>query len=74
MDCRHLHTRQSQEVMLTGDLRVDLFEQSRYLANGISMKLLIFFRQRDEFLLMAAANTFRNSSDRSIFDRMQSKS
>ena len=33
LHCRYLHTRQSQEVMLTGGLRVDLFEQSRYLAN-----------------------------------------
>ena len=44
--------------MLTGGLRVDLFEQSRYLANGISMKLRLH-RQKDEFLLMAAANTFK---------------
>ena len=55
---RYLHTRQSHEVMLTGGLRVDLFEQSRYLANGISMKLRLH-RQKDEFLLMAAANTFK---------------
>ena len=55
---RYLHTRHSHEVMLTGGLRVDLFEQSRYLANGISMKLRLH-RQKDEFLLMAAANTFK---------------
>ena len=55
---RYLHTRQSHEVMLTGGLRVDLFEQSRYLANGISMKLRLH-RQKDDFLLMAAANTFK---------------
>ena len=55
---RYLHTRQSHEVMLTGGLRVDLFEQSRYLANGISMKLRLH-RQKDEFLLMAADNTFK---------------
>ena len=36
---RYLHTPQSQEVMLTGGLRVDLFEQSHYLANRISTKL-----------------------------------
>ena len=44
--------------MLTGGLRVDLFEQRRYLANGISMKLRLH-RQKDEFLLMAADNTFK---------------
>ena len=58
LHCRYLHTRHSQEVMLTGGLRVDLFEQSRYLANGISMKLRLH-RQKDEFLLMAADNTFK---------------
>ena len=58
LHCRYLHTSQSQEVMLTGGLRVDLFGQSCYLANGISMKLRLH-RQKDEFLLMAAANNFK---------------
>ena len=44
--------------MLTGGLRVYLFEQSRYLANRISMNLRLH-RQKDEFLLMAVANTFK---------------
>ena len=47
---RYLHARHSQEVMLTGCLRVDLFEQSRYLANRISMKLRLH-RQKDEFFV-----------------------
>ena len=55
---RYLHTRQSQEMMLTGGLRVDLFEQIRYLANGISIKLRLH-RQKDEYLLTAADNTFK---------------
>ena len=55
---RYLHTRLSREVMLTGGLRVDLFEQGRYLANGIAMKLRLH-RQKDEFVLMAAANDFK---------------
>ena len=55
---RFLHTHSSKEVMLTGGLRIDLFEQNRYLPNGISMKLRLH-RQKDEFLLMSANNTFR---------------
>ncbi len=55
---RYLHTRLSQEVMLSGGLRMDLFEQNRYLPNGISMKLRLH-RQKDEFLLMAANNHFK---------------
>ena len=58
MHCRYLHTQHSQEVMLTGGLRVDLFEQSRYLTNGISIKLRLH-RQKDGFLLMGADNTFK---------------
>ena len=60
-------------VMLTGGLRVDLFEQSRYLANGISMKLRLH-RQKDEFLLMAADNTFKIQVTEAFFDRTQSES
>lgn len=55
---RFLHTRTSKEVMLTGGLRIDLFEQNRYLPNGINMKLRLH-RQKDEFVLMAGANTFK---------------
>ena len=47
LHCSYLHTRQSQEVMLTGGLRVYLFGQSCYLDNGISMKLRLH-RQKDE--------------------------
>ena len=55
---RYLHTRLSQEVMLSGGLRIDLFEQNRYLPNGISMKLRLN-RQRDEFVLMSATDDFK---------------
>ena len=55
---RYLHTRLSKEVMLSGALRIDLFEQNRYLPNGISMKLRLH-RQKDEFVLMSANNTFK---------------
>ncbi len=55
---RYLHTRLSHEVMLTGGLRIDMFEQGRYLPNGISMKIR-FHRQSNAFLLMAAQNNFK---------------
>ena len=55
---RFLFTRQSQQVMLSGGLRIDLFEQARYLPNGISMKIRLN-RQKDEFILMSAANDFK---------------
>lgn len=55
---RYLFTRLSQEVMLTGNLRIDMFEQNRYLPNGISMKLR-FHRQNNVFALMAPDNTFK---------------
>ena len=55
---RFLFTRQSQEVTLSGGLRIDFFEQARYLPNGISMKLRLN-RQKDEFILMSATNDFK---------------
>ena len=73
LHCRYLHSRYSQEVMLNGGLRVDLFEQNRYLANGINMNLRLH-RQKDEFLLMDADNTFKIQVTEAIFDRTQSES
>ena len=55
---RYLHTRLSQEVLLTGALRIDMFEQGRYLPNGISMKLR-FHRQNNAFVLMAGQNAYK---------------
>ena len=55
---RFLHTRLSRDVLLTGGLRIDMFEQNRYLPNGISMKLR-FHRQNTAFTLMAAAAEYK---------------
>ena len=35
-----------------GSLRIDMFDQERYLPSGISMKLR-FHRQKDSYMLMA---------------------
>ena len=48
---RHLFSRESQKVSVMGSLRIDLFEQERYIPNGVSLKLR-FHRQRDPFVLM----------------------
>ena len=36
---RHRYTNQSKNVELMGPLRIDMFEQDRYLPNGIDIKL-----------------------------------
>ena len=48
---RYLYSRQSKTVTVMGSLRIDMFEQERYLPNGINLKLR-FHRQRDPFVLM----------------------
>lgn len=55
---RYLLTKESKEVMLSGNLRIDMFEQGRYLPNGISIKLR-FHRQNNAFALMAADDTYK---------------
>ena len=49
---RFLYTRGSREFTLIGGLRIDMFQQPRYLPSGISLKLP-FLRQRDNYVLMA---------------------
>ena len=51
---RYLMTQRSRHVQVLGHLRIDLFEQERYLTSGVSMKLR-FHRQKNPFMLMAAA-------------------
>ena len=53
---RYLFSRQSKKVTVMGSPRIDLFEQERYLPNGISLKLR-FHRQREPFVLMHDAGT-----------------
>jgi len=52
---RYTLTRESKPVELLGRLRIDMFEQERYLPNGVSMKLR-FQRQKDQYLLMSEGN------------------
>ena len=46
---RYRYTNQSNTVELMGPLRIDMFEQDRYLPNGIDIKLR--FHRRKELLL-----------------------
>ena len=55
---RHLLTKNSASVELLGPLRIDLFEQERYIPNGVSLKIR-FHRQAHSFVLMAAENTYK---------------
>ena len=55
---RYLHTHSSAAVSVMGSLRIDMFEQERYLPNGISLKLR-FHQQKDSYMLLAAANNYR---------------
>jgi len=48
---RFLFTKASKKVGLLGSLRIDMFEQEKYIPNGISIKLR-FHRQREPFTLM----------------------
>ena len=55
---RYRHTRQSKNVELMGPLRIDMFEQDRYLPNGVDFKLR-FHPQKHTFALMSANNHFK---------------
>ena len=46
-----MFSRNSQKVSVMGSLRIALFEQERYLPNGVSLKLR-FHRQREPFTMM----------------------
>ena len=48
---RFLHSRASKKVSVMGSLCIPMFEQERYLPNGVSLKLR-FHRQRDPFTMM----------------------
>jgi hypothetical protein len=51
---RYVHTRGSRPFEMLGNVRLNLFEQLRYLPNGISLKLRLH-PQKSTFSLMAAA-------------------
>lgn len=51
---RFMLSKNSQMVEMLGRLRIDMFEQERYLPSAINMKLR-FHRQKDRFCLMTAA-------------------
>ena len=55
---RYRHTHQSKNVELMGPLRIDMFEQDRYLPNGVDIKLR-FHPQKRAFALMAENNQFK---------------
>lgn len=55
---RYRHTHLSKNVELMGPLRIDIFEQDRYLPNGVDIKLR-FHPQKRTFALMAANNHFK---------------
>ena len=52
---RYLQTRLSKPVEMLGRLRIDMFEQERYLPNGIEMKIRLH-PQTDAYRLMTAGN------------------
>ena len=49
---RFLFTHTSKKVSVMGSLRIDMFEQERYVPNGIGIKLR-FHRQKESFTLMS---------------------
>ena len=49
---RFLFSRMSQKVSVMGPLNIAMFEQERYLPNGVSIKLR-FHRQREAFTMMS---------------------
>ena len=55
---RYLHTRESQAVEVLAPLRIDMFEQERYIPSGVSIKLR-FHRQENAFVLMAANDRYK---------------
>ena len=55
---RYRITRQSQSFELMGPLRIDMFEQDRYLPNGIDLKLR-FHPQKRAFALMAQDDNYK---------------
>ena len=55
---RYLHTSNSRLFEMMGPIRMDLFEQERYLPSGISVKLR-FHRKKTSFALMSAGNRYK---------------
>ena len=52
---RFLFTHSSQEVDLVAPLRIDVFEQEKYLPSGVGLKIR-FHRQKPSYLLMTGAD------------------
>lgn len=55
---RYMLTRTGQFFQMMGPLRIDLFEQERYLPSGIGMKLR-FHRQKPPFTIMTAGDGYK---------------
>lgn len=55
---RYLYTRLSRPTTLIGPLRIDMFEQERYLPSGVNLKLR-FHRQKDSYMLMSANANYK---------------
>ena len=55
---RYLYTQTSTVTEMVGPLPLDLFEQVRYIPNGVKMKLR-FEKQRNPFVLMSPVETFK---------------
>ena len=51
---RVLFSRSSKKVSVMGSLGIPMFEQERYLRNGVSLKVR-FYRQREPFIMMTDA-------------------
>ena len=58
---RYLKTRGSRPVELLGKLRIDMFEQERYLPSGVGLKLR-FYRQKDCVDVAEATRTVQSSN------------
>ena len=50
---RDLYTTESAEMELVGPIELDIFEQVRYIPNGVEMKL------RHPFIFMSALDNFK---------------
>ena len=55
---RYLYTKESAVTELVGPIGLDIFEQVRYIPNGMKMKLR-FEKQRHPFVLMSALDNFK---------------
>ena len=55
---RYCTSRLSQEIELLGPLRIDMFEQERYLPSGVNIKLR-FHRQKSAYTLMSAQDDYK---------------